>query len=354
MLDHGQAMRRGRSGRRQCHPAGGRTTGRRCMETLSDTCRTLLERSKRFGPLYGDRLASHLPMTLIALDRMGAPADSMARAFDANARQLQARDAELSPVTYAADWLGQGRNGGGLERYFQACAGRDGPDAVLRDWVSRLLPGVSASAFHCLIRLAYALDAGEHDEICAALAYWVMEYATLDLPPDTVNATPAAVAARLAAAVAGHAPWDGIIIDRMRQAARHPGVAGTAIQPSGLDLRQVAQFALGAYHAHEDFTLLHTVTACHAFRLLLPYAGEPRRALRYLWEAVVVATLTVEPAAATPAAAAVGIDWQACLAQAARATDAHVVKLCWSAYCEHLAYGDARYLAIAARKLAAQ
>ncbi|NHZ63659.1 questin oxidase family protein [Massilia genomosp. 1] len=293
-------------------------------------------------------------MTLIALDRMGAPADSMARAFDANARQLRARDADLSPVTHAPDWLGQGRNGGGLERYFQACAGRDGPGAVLRDWVPRLLPGVSASAFHCLIRLAYAIDAGEHDELCAALAYWVMEYASLDLPPDTVDATPAAIAARLALAVAGHAPWDGIIIDRMRQAARHPGVTGTPIQPSGLDLRQVAQFALGAYHAREDFTLLHTVTACHAFRLLLPYAGEPRRALRYLWEAVVVATLTVEPEVTAEPAVASEIDWHACMAQAARATDAHVVKLCWSAYCEHLAYGDARYLAIAARKLAGQ
>ncbi|UOD30178.1 questin oxidase family protein [Massilia violaceinigra] len=323
------------------------------MEILSDTCRALLERSKRFGPLYGDRLANHLPMTLIALDRMGAPVDSMARAFDANARQLQARDADISPVADGADWLGKGRNAGGLERYFQACARRDGRDAVLRDWLPRLLPGVAASAFHCLIRLAYAIDAGDQDEACAALAYWVMEYVSLDLPPDTVDAAPAALAARLAMAVAGHAPWDGIIIDRMRQAARHPGVAGTAIQPRGLDLRQVAQFALGAYHAREDFTLLHTVTACHAFRLLLPYAGEPGRALRYLWEAVVVATLTVEPSAATPAAAP-DLDWQACMAQAARATDAHVVKLCWSAYCEHLAYGDARYLAIAARKLASQ
>jgi hypothetical protein len=317
----------------------------------------LLERSKRFAPLYGDRLANHLPMTLIALERMGAPVENMERAFGANARQLRLRDADISPVADAADWLGKGRNAGGLELYFQACVARDGLGAVLRDWAPRLLPGVSASAFHCLIRLAYAIDAGEQDEVCAALAYWVMEYVTLDLPLDTVGRvddSPAAIAARLAVAVAGHAPWDGIIIDRMRQAARHPGVAGTAIQPSVLDLRQVAQFALGAYHAREDFTLLHTVTACHAFRQVLPYAGEPRRALRYLWEAVVVATLTVEPAAeATPAAAA-DIDWPACMAQAAQATDAHVVKLCWSAYCEHLAYGDPRYLAIAARKLANQ
>ncbi|WP_166872501.1 questin oxidase family protein [Massilia mucilaginosa] len=324
------------------------------METVSDTCRALLERSKRFGPLYGDRLANHLPMTLIALDRLGAPVDSMQRAFDANARQLQARDAGISPVVDAAIWLGKGSNAGGLELYFQACVARDGPGAVLRDWVPRLLPGVAASAFHCPIRLAYAVDAGDHDEVCAALAYWVMEYVTLDLPPDTVDDTPAAIAARLAVAVAGHAPWDGIIIDRMRQVARHPGLAGTAIQPSVLDLRQVAQFALGAYHAREDFTLLHTVTACHAFRLLLPYAGEPGRALRYLWEAVVVATLTVEPEDAAVPAAAAQIDWHACMAQAARASDAHVVKLCWSAYCEHLAYGDARYLAIAARKLARQ
>lgn len=325
------------------------------MEMLSDTCRDLLARSARFGPLYGDRLANHLPMTLIALDRMGASAPDMARAFDANARQLRLRGDDISPVTDPADWLGKGRNAGGLERYFQASAGRDGLDSVLRAWVPRLLPGVSASAFHCLIRLAYAIDAGDRDETCAALAYWVMEYVTLDLPPDTVDQPLAAIAARLARAVAGHAPWDGIIIDRMRQAAHHPGVAGSALQPAQLDLRQVAQFALGAYHAQEDFTLLHTVTACHAFRLVLPYAGEPRRALRYLWEAVVVATLTVEPAApGAPAACdvAADIDWKDCMAQAARSVDAHVVKLCWSAYCEDLAYADKRYLAIAARKLA--
>lgn len=324
------------------------------METLSDTCRDLLERSKRFGPLYGDRLANHLPMTLIALDRMGAPADSMARAFDVHARQLRRRDDDISPVTDAADWLGKGSNAGGLERYFQACSGRDGLDAVLRAWVPRLLPGVSASAFHCLIRLAYAIEAGDQDEACAALAYWVMAYVTLDLPPDTVDQSLAAIAARLAQAVSGHAPRNGIIIDRMRQAAAHLGVAGMAVQPSYVDLRQVAQFALGAYHAQEDFTLLHTVTACHAFRLVLPYAGEQARALRYLWEAVVVATLTVEPAAAAAAApaAAAHIDWKDCFAHAVRATDAHVVKLCWSAYCDDLVYGDPRYLAIAARKLA--
>lgn len=322
------------------------------MRMLSETCRALLERSKRFGPLYGDRLANHLPMTLIALDRMGASAGHMERAYEANARQLRLRDGDIGPVTDAADWLGKGRNAGGLELYFRACAGRDGLDAVLRAWVPRLLPGGAASAFHCLIRLAYAIDAGEQDEACAALAYWVMEYVSLDLPDDTVDQAPAAIAARLARAVAGHAPWSGIIIDRMRQAAAHPGVAGTALQPSGLDLRQVAQFALGAYHAREDFTLLHTVTACHAFRLLLPYAGQPQRALRYLWEAVVVATLTVEASGAASPAAAAHLDWKECLAHAARATDAHVVKLCWSAYCEDLVDRDPRYLAIAARKLA--
>ncbi|MDM5175816.1 questin oxidase family protein [Massilia sp. DJPM01] len=322
------------------------------MTILSDTCRDLLRRSRRYGPLYGERLANHLPMTLIALERMGAPADAMQRAFDVNARRLEAQDGDIGAVADALAWLGKGRNAGGLERFFQESVRRDGLDAVLRGWVPRLLPGVSASAFHCLIRLAYAIDADDLDETCAALAYWVMEYVTLDLAPDQVDEAPATIAARLARAVAGHAPWDGIIIDHMRQAARHPAVAGTAIQPATLDLRQVALFALGAYHAQENFTLLHTVTACHAFRVVAPYAGDPRQALRYLWEAVVVASLTVEPAPGGTPAPAAGIDWQACMAQAARATDAHVVKLCYSAWCESLVYGDPRYLAIAARKLA--
>jgi hypothetical protein len=38
--------------------------------------------SLAYGPLYGNRLANHLPMALLALDRLGADAATMRRFAD--------------------------------------------------------------------------------------------------------------------------------------------------------------------------------------------------------------------------------------------------------------------------------
>ena len=54
--------------------------------------------------------------------------------------------------------------------FFQGRIREAGFDAVLHDWVPVLMPGLAASAFHALIRLAYAIDSGIEDEIACALA----------------------------------------------------------------------------------------------------------------------------------------------------------------------------------------
>jgi hypothetical protein len=236
-------------------------------------------------------------------------------------------------------------------------------EAVLRDWVPVLMPGLAASAFHGLIRLAYAIEGGLEDEVALALAYWASEYASLPLslePADEfANASLDEIAERLRARVADHVFKPGIIIDKMLDIAWHPSLAGAAVQPAAPPaLRDIARFGLEAYARREDFTLLHIVTGCHAFRIVQRYANDKALAARYLWQAALAAWLTVvvtektAPASRTEEGAQDRPPpaEQAIAAQAILSSDDHVIKLCYSALCEYREYGHPGYLHAAARK----
>lgn len=322
------------------------------VATTSAECDELLAEAERFHPLYGDRLASHLPMALVAMDRMGATPAQLRRFFDAYAAKLRPRDAPAPPAD-PLPLLGAGEGFEGLFAFFREAARADGVEAVLRRWVPILAPGLAASAFHAMIRLAYALEARREPEICQALAFWALAYQPLPLSPARAPGSPEAIAAALSRAVAGHRYAPGIIVDRMLELARHPALAHAAIQPEALELADVAGFALGAYARTEGFTLLHTVTACHAFRVVAPYLGDPEPATRWLWQAVLTAFLTTGPAPAPEAPAGDPgdeRDWGRCRERAIETLDDHVIKLTYTAWQESRVRPDARYLLVARRK----
>jgi hypothetical protein len=325
---------------------------------MSDACRELLLQSREYAPLYGNRLANHLPMALLALDRLGADAQAMRRFADGYARRLlpaAAAASELDPH----DYLGSSGDEPRFVLFFQDRIREAGMEAVLRDWVPVLMPGLAASAFHALIRLAYAIEGGLEDEVALALAYWASEYASLPLSLEPAEGSLDEIAGRLRARVADHVFGPGIIIDKMLEIAWDPSLTGMAVQPSAAPtLPEIARFALQAYWRREDFTLLHIVTGCHAFRIVQRYANDKALAARYLWQAALAAWLTV--VATDNSAAASGEEAgaehgpqpgeEAIAARAVLSSDDHVIKFCYSALCEYREYGDPGYLHAAARK----
>jgi hypothetical protein len=324
------------------------------MNKISQACSELLEQARRYAPLYGNRLANHLPMALVALDRLGADAATMRGFADRYAQRLVPA-AHACAVLDPHDYLGSTGDHPRFVRFFEERIGEAGAGAVLADWVPVLLPGLAASAFHAMIRLAYAIEADIGQEIAHALAYWASEYTTLPFSLDPAEGTLDDIAARLRARVAGHVFKPGIIIDKMQEIAWHPALAGVAVQPAAAPaLREIAQFGLAAYARHEDFTLLHVVTGCHAFRLLQPFVHDGALARRYLWQAVLAAWLTVPPPVQEPARECMPGCGTAgeIAALAIKASDDHVIKLCYSALCEYREYEDPRYLQAACRKLA--
>lgn len=301
----------------------------------------ILASARSYAPQYGNRLANHLPMAAGALARMGASDEQLQRFIEAYAPRLLAR-AEA---------------GGEFEQFAAAFAAEltaGGPATVLRAWLPRLLPGLTASAYHCLIRTAYAYESGYLPELADALAYWRTAYVKTELASRPEQRRPAAALEDVLAAFGAGRPYSGIILDKMQAAARDPFFAAGAPVPARLTLDAVRAAVLGLYRQCEEFTLLHTVTATHALRVLLPFCGDEKAACTALWQAHLLAVATVARTVAEkrgPAAPVPQAGWEEILACACDSQDDHTIKLVYTAWEEGKLRDEAAYRAVAARKL---
>lgn len=319
---------------------------------MNTNTRRLIEDGRRHSAFYERDLANHLPMTLAALDGLGAD-DARIAAFAARYEK------KLGPVPAATGEtrLGRPDDYGSWVAYFDAELARDGIEKTAGHWASRLMPGAGSFAFHGLIRVAYALESGNAAELARALASWAASYAELGALPTAVASTASpleALAALKADATITRRRYAGRrIADRMASAAADPETARIIARAGAVDIGSLAEALLAAYAATGDFTVLHGLTACHAFRAVRPLLDDPALGERYLWQALVCAYLSAGgPAAGSPLKGDETLTWDEIRRRAADATDEHDIKLAYAAWREWNHYGDDRYRRIASATLA--
>jgi hypothetical protein len=172
-----------------------------------------------------------------------------------------------------------------------------------------------------------------------ALAYWTSYGDRLpELPPPSGDASPVEVLQAISRDPMARPSGRGIT-ERMRAAIAHPTFAGhvAKLSPDALDTKVFADALIQAYAATGDFTLLHGVTGCHAFRLLAPHFESPREALRHLWTAIVAAYMSCgSPSLETTwkLRGSDRLDWPEIHRRAAACDDEHDVKLAYSCWRE--------------------
>lgn len=322
--------------------------------SISRYCAELLEAASKYHVRYGDRLANHLPMVLIALDKMGASHKQMRRAFHRSVPHLE-RPQFLPPAPHIA--IADCRNREALFpsalRYYELQVKQHGIAECLRRELPPLLPAMATAAFHPLIRTAYGVDARHQEEVAAGLAYWNLEYRALPASGERTSAHAGEILPRLAERYPLISLAPGNIADHMFSVTQQRGWLDTPIQPEQLGLQDIARVAIAAYLGTGDFTLLHGVTGCHALRLLLPHCPEPETALRYFWAGLAIAYLSTGPkdiraAAETPEPP----DWKEIRKRACRSDDDHQIKLSYSCLQEFEHYDLEDYRYAAARALA--
>jgi hypothetical protein len=327
----------------------------------------LLDDELSYDATTSTRLSNHLPMALVALDRLGAPPGRLSEfATRYRTRLVPVNDDE--PVRDFDGWLAaRGRPGsyGQLRPYLDGAVADDGVDAVLATHLPHLVDGVGGAAFHGIIRLAYALESRSDARVAAGLAYLTQVHQPLgrrgsgepwtddplaalsrvrELKALAATARRGNIGARMAA-VGAHREFDGVV----------DWLAVTTSTPERLTAAAVALYA-----TTDDFTALHGVTASHALLTVAPYVADTEALCAYWFQALAAAYVTIgAPSVAEPT---VGLEpwleapvpFDAIAGPACASDDEHVIKLVYSARQLHERSGDPVLVAVAARQAGIQ
>jgi len=318
---------------------------------ISDTCRSLIGDSRRFSTTYGAGFFNHLPMALLALERLGGD-DARLRQFAAFYEKRLRLQAPGEPLPNE-DWreaLGQRRYESALAAKFEEDRRRYGTPALLRDIIPDLTSGLASEAFHGAIRTAYAVDSGDDVDVAGALAAWVTGFSEFAGPSGEKRFTSAADAfAAIAADDRFAEPIEGRSIDGRLAKVNALTVFGDyRASIEHVVLSDLALIAARIFIATGDFAALHLVTACHAVRILDSFLAPS--ALDVLANAMLAAYVVI----GRPPLATAIIDDDAGLAlRASKSDDDHDLKLVYCCLQEEAHYKSGLHRTAAAARLGA-
>jgi len=310
---------------------------------------------------------NHMPMTLIALNRLGAPAEILGAYAELHCLDHALLPPPVSPGRVAReDWrtaLGDPAMEQAYRAFFETELVRLGRDAMLREYLPDLMEGCGGAGFHPMIRLAFGIQQDDDSEIVLALAYWATAFLRLGhgQRERAGRDDPRAVLERLRRQLGpAFGKRDTGLEFGMPAVRAMPGFQPVVhwLKTDERSLAQMAEATLALFSAAGGSDALHVLAAPHALRTLLPWFYDPAPALRYHWQAVAAAYLVIG-APPLPTAEALkeagerqAPPWPALRQAAIASLDDHVIQAVYSCSEEEEAYGDPLYRVAAARFVA--
>jgi Questin oxidase-like len=324
----------------------------------------LLARNRERHP--GSPYSNHLSMGLLSLAALGASTHRIRAKGESELKGIWPFPTGGPGVTRTnwRDHLSKADALPGLRAMFEQEIATRGMADTLRLYLPTLLPGLSAAAFHPLIRTGYGVRFGDPAEVAMGLAYWSVTFWPLGPLVSTsaeIDPTAALAAVRRVGPltpegrrVAGIDKPGLNIVRGMRWASTLPGFgAASSLRIGDGPLDGIARAAVRLHVASGDnFTALHGVTGTHAYRMIEPFVPDKGMGRRYLWQALVAAYVYIDApdvAAAVPGGKLP--KWDQVIAEAAASDNDHKLKLTDIAREECRHYGDPTYLRAAAMHL---
>ena len=323
--------------------------------------------SRQWSAEFPFCLANHLPMVLVALNRMGASDDRLeayAHVYHEQHGLVPVPEAvgEITGDTWR-EFLGQREREGDYRAFFAGEVARLGATRAATVYLPQLIPGIAASAMHAFMRMAYATLIDSDDETGVALAYWAATY--LSLGASRAGAPSTDDPAEVLAYMYGPETFRHVETERdllwhfMRAIALKPEFAPVvdmlAIGPETHD--RVARCSLALYASTLDFCALHALTGTHWLRLIGPRTPDSATPLRHFWQAIAA----LVPKIGFPSLPAKDQleawrrmrlpDWPEIYREAITHDDEHDLSLSFSASEEFKRYGDPLYKYAAAKRL---
>jgi hypothetical protein len=318
----------------------------------------LLNADLEFPPEYRGGLSNHLPMALHSLYELGASSQRLREFYTIYSQRFATADLQRnSEIQVPSDinWLqfrGLSDSYPTLLGYFDGLILRNGMEGTLEKTLPDLLPGVSAAAFHGVIRTAHALQAKHAREMAAALAYWAWRWQPLESTPTGNQLLPFDMWSQRLVEQAKEEKLENsasLITVRMDEACQtitYRELAGLLAPTSSLKQRivQFASFAVNRYLASRNFTVLHMVTGARALRILLPWIDDTHEAQLLVAQCLTAAYLAAEVAPANGVEASNLQGWQAITDAAIQSNNEHAIKMVHTCRDEASVYASDQYL----------
>jgi hypothetical protein len=318
----------------------------------------LLIEARKFGCEYENGLSNHLPMALIALDRIGADQMKLTEFYSEYCQILEIPDQDNIRITHEtwSRYLGQFKYNLAYREFFLKELSEKGIPKALEFYLPHLIPGVSGGAFHPLIRLAYALEVDSSWEVAESLTAWCMAYQELaELSEKVPSSVPPQAQFDLLSEYVRESPVliEGDTVFGYFKSASN-SKAFKDFEFSGIaktSLPEVADIAIKLYLSTNDsFTALHCVTATHAIRVVSKFYKDPI-AVRYLWQAICAAYVAIK---CVPIQGIKSPDvlpsWEKIFSRVRGHKNDHVIKFVYSTFCESQIYRNPLYQYAAAKK----
>ena len=327
----------------------------------------IVARTRDFSAEFPQLLANHLPMVLVALRRLGGSDQRLIQYFNTyrDANGLVPPPPPVAPIVRErwTEAFGDRSRETDYRAFFVDEVRRLGVRPALAEYLPTLVPAITASALHALMRLAYGAMTGDELEIGTALGYWAATYLVLGkatgAPPITDD--PAAVLLK----IRDYPTFRHVEVELdllwhfMRSMAAKPEfrpvVDWLRVGPETHD--QIAKASLALMAGTMDFCSVHAVTGTHWICLLKPYWPDHGLALRYFWQAIAAlypkigfpdlpSAVQLEEWRQAPCP-----DWPEIMAAAVRSNDEHDLSYIFSSHEEWKVYGDPLYRFVAARRV---
>jgi hypothetical protein len=310
-------------------------------------------------------LTNHLPMALVAKQRLGANDDELRRFATAYSRRLVPLSTSkvlLDRETWKST-IGDRDAGTELRKYFARRIAEDGVDTTLRAHLPALLPGVAGAGFHGVIRLAYAIEASSSPHIAAGLAYFAevaKPLAGLASGGETTRSPEELLTALSRTRLWSTPQRARLIDDEMRSVANREGF-GEAVASLTIDAETAGKLeacALRVLASTDNFTALHGVTGLAAVSVVRPWIEDSAMVDRYAFQALIASYLSIGAPALWSAgrldefASTTSADLAEVRAVAAYSDDEHVAKLVYTALGGFQKTREPLYLSVAARAAA--
>jgi len=281
---------------------------------------------QEFSVTYNNRLFNHLPITIASLEKLGASEQQLISFNEYYCQRLVPcdetlvdEDNELSEFEHQqAIYLAQ-LNDMGIEKTLQTV-------------LPMLINGIGAGNFYALNRLATGIEQKNIQEIAAALALWNILHLALGELGEQSLKRPTSLLRHISKKIGNIRFSAGNTTDRMHSVITLIDFQQTPHQPQYIDFISIANAAATIYKMSGDFTMLHSVTACWSLKIVLPFVNDDVLALRYFWQAIVVAYLSAGSPAMTFVDKILLSPWPQIIDFCCQSNNEHLIDLCGGCY----------------------